>query len=279
MAEREVSRRWFLGRIAALAGLTGAAAVGLGRVLSPGTPGTATGTTAVALDPPRVPTVSTTAGPAATTTTSTTAAATTTTVAAPVVEIAALCRDGWGALPVAGSFVTHEIERLTVHHTAALLESNSQAPARIRQHQRYHLDRGWPDLAYHFIVDAAGYVYEGRPVDAVGDTGTEYDPTGHFLVCCEGNFDEQEPAPAQLTSLANVLAWAAATFAVSADTIRGHRDWAATSCPGDLLYPFVESGELAALVAGLVDAGGVTLTVECGDSARAMVAAIEQGKA
>ena len=57
---------------------------------------------------------------------------------------------------------------MTVHHTAAVLDSNHKIPARVRQHQRFHIDdRGWPDLAYHFIVDANGHVYEGRPVTAV----------------------------------------------------------------------------------------------------------------
>jgi len=190
-----------------------------------------------------------------------------------------VCRDAWGALPAAGAFVAHEIERLTVHHTAALLETNSQAPGRIRQHQRYHLDRGWPDLAYHFVVDGAGNVYEGRPVDAVGDTATEYDPTGHFLVCCEGNFDEQDVPEPQLTALAAVLAWAAATYSVAPDTISGHRDWAATSCPGDLLYPVISSGELAGTVSSLLEMGGVTLAVVCGDAAAKRVAAIESGAA
>jgi hypothetical protein len=166
-----------------------------------------------------------------------------------------------------------------VHHTAALLEANDQAPARIRGHQRFHIERGWPDLAYHFMVDARGNVYEGRPVDAVGDTGTEYDPTGHFLVCCEGNFDEQDVPDAQLASLAAVLAWAAVAHGVSADTISGHRDWAATSCPGDRLYPLIADGTITDMVAGLISRGGAGLSVECGEAARQRVAAIEAGTA
>lgn len=180
-------------------------------------------------------------------------------------------------MPVAGDFRSHTIERLTVHHTAALLESNTQAPARVRQHQKWHIDRGWPDLAYHFIVDAHGHVYKGRPVSAVGDTGTEYDPTGHFLVCAEGDFDQQGMPTAQLDAMVDVLAWAAGEFNVSPTTIRGHRDWAATSCPGDNFYPTVSSGDLEQAVRARLDAGGASVTTFCGDEAAQLVAAIEAG--
>jgi hypothetical protein len=191
--------------------------------------------------------------------------------------IPVICPPAWGALPAAGAFTTHQIERLTVHHTADLLDSNDLAPARIRGHQQGHLSRGWPDLAYHFIVDAEGNVYQGRPLHAVGDTGTEYDPTGHFLVCCEGNFDEQPIPDAQRSRLVDMLAWAAATFAVAPATIAGHRDVAATSCPGDDLYASIADGSLVADVLALLATDEVRLETVCGGEAEALVAAIEAG--
>ena len=111
----------------------------------------------------------------------------------------------------------------------------------------------------------------------MGDTGTKYDPTGHFLVCCEGNFDEQAPPDAQIEALANVLAWGAATFGVAPDTIAGHRDYASTSCPGDLLYPMIASGDLQQQVRDRLEAGVVSLAQWCGEAAVARVAAIEAG--
>lgn len=209
--------------------------------------------------------------PATTATTSTTATRT-----PPAVRIEALCRDAWRAAAPQGEFTPHEIERLTVHHTARLLPDNRNAPAAVLGHQRFHqVDRGWPDIAYHFIVDLEGNVYECRPVDAVGDTGTNYDPTGHFLVCCEGNFNEQELPAAQETALVNVLAWASVKYEAAATTIRGHRDLAATTCPGDNLYPAIESGSLAAAVEAVIAAGGVELEVVCGAQAERRITAIE----
>ena len=206
--------------------------------------------------------------------TETTASPTPTTRPSPAV-IQAICPEAWGARPIAGDFTTHTIERLTVHHTAVLLGSNQQAPARARQHQQYHQELGWPDLAYHFLIDAAGNVYQGRPVAAVGDTATDYDPTGHFLGCCEGHFDQQEIPQAQLDSLIDVLAWAAAQFDVSPQTISGHRDWAATTCPGDDLYSHVASGSMQETVEERIAAGSVRMEEVCGTEGAARVVAIE----
>lgn len=68
----------------------------------------------------------------------------------------------------------------------------------------------------------------------MGDTGTNYDPTGHFLVCLEGNFDSQQPTSEQFASVASLVAWASAKYGVGLDTISGHRDVASTSCPTDV---------------------------------------------
>ncbi len=309
------SRRGFLAGLAGLLGVAGiGVATGVWRGGGETAPATTTAPGALQPLPPASPTSTTgtsttrvaptTSTTESATTTSTTAEATTTTSTPPSTtaettptttqpaptttapalataasSIAALCRGAWGAQDPAGAFTTHTIERLTVHHTAALLTANSLAPARARQHQNYHISLGWPDLAYHFLVDANGNVYEGRPVDAVGDTGTEYDPTGHFLVCCEANFDEQDVPAAQFSALAGVLAWAATAYNVDPITIAGHRDYAATTCPGANLYVRITSGELETAVRNLLAAGGADLWIECGDSALARVAAIEAGTA
>jgi hypothetical protein len=191
-----------------------------------------------------------------------------------VAAVAVICRAAWGALPVAGEFTSHQIDQVTIHHTAVLLEDNADAPGRVRQHQAYHQSLGWPDLAYHYMIDADGNVYEGRPVGAVGDTATEYDPTGHLLVCCEGNFDEQDVPQAQYETLVRMVAWGCGEFGVDPASVRGHRDVASTTCPGDDLYAYIASGALADDVAALAG-DPLQLELVCGDKAREMVELIE----
>ena len=191
-----------------------------------------------------------------------------------------ICKAAWGGAQPTGEFEAHTIERLTLHHTASFLEANASAPRHVRGHQRFHQrDRGWPDLAYHFIIDLNGHVYEGRPLWARGDTATSYDPMGHFLVCCEGDFDKQKPSKAQMTSLVDVLAWASTEFAVEPETLRGHRDLASTSCPGKNLYSRLTDGSILSRTKKRITQGAPRLEVSCGAAAEQLVADIEAGLA
>lgn len=189
-----------------------------------------------------------------------------------------LCRDAWGAQPAQVGGIGHTITRMTVHHTGAVLGDNRNAPARLRQHQRLHQnERGWIDIAYHVGVDRNGNIYELRDPELVGDTATDYDPTGHFLVLCEGDFDQEVVTAEQLHGAAMAFAWAAQIFTVSPATLAGHRDYASTVCPGANLYAAVSSGELRRRVNELLAAGVVDLQPICGPEAAERVAAIEAG--
>ncbi len=149
--------------------------------------------------------------------------------------IGVVSKSGWNARPT-GEFGSHELVRLTYHHTASGGSNPAGAPDRIRGYQRYHQDQGWPDVAYHYLIDQAGRIYEGRPVDAPGDTFTEYDPIGHFLPCLDGNFDVEAPSPESINALVELLAWASQTYGIVPHTLSGHRDHAATTCPGGYAY-------------------------------------------
>ncbi len=189
-----------------------------------------------------------------------------------------LCREAWGARPPRPGGTPQVPTRLTIHHSAVTLGANSNAPARIRADQRYHQDsQGWIDIAYHIGVDRNGNIYELRDPGIVGDTATSYDPTGHFLVLCEGNFDEEDVTEAMLDGVALACAWASHRYSISTEMISGHRDFAATSCPGSNLYAYVESRDIARRAEGFVAAGAENLQLVCGPQAVARVEAIAAG--
>ena len=166
---------------------------------------------------------------------------------------------------------------MTLHHEAVVLGDNRNAPDRLRHDQQYHFGKGWVDIAYHMGVDRNGNIYELRNTAIAGDTATDYDTTGHFLVLCEGDFDQEAVSEAQLRGTAIVFAWAAKTFNVSSSTLKGHRDFAATSCPGANLYAHLSSGDLKRRIDNLLAAGRVDLRQFCGPDAAARVTAIEAG--
>lgn len=188
-----------------------------------------------------------------------------------------ISHEAWGGRAVVDDFTSHTIHTLTVHHTEVLTGSNKEAPSRMRSYQAYHQERGWPDVAYHYVIDAVGHVYEGRPESVRGDTGTEYDPTGHFLVCCDGHFDQQGIPDAQVASLVALLAWASHTFGVGPDTIAGHRDYSQTTCPGANLARLIADGSLREMVEGRLAVGAPSLLRLADLAGLERVAAIEAG--
>ena len=150
---------------------------------------------------------------------------------------------------------------MTLHHAGVVLGDNRNVVARLREDQRYHQDDlGWIDIAYHVGVDRSGNIFELRAPEFVGDTATSYDPTGHFLVDLRRRFRQRngdgEPTP---RSRAGLRVWAAQSFHISTDTLAGHRDFAATSCPGANLYAHLASGDLKRRIDDLLAAGPVDL--------------------
>jgi hypothetical protein len=189
-----------------------------------------------------------------------------------------LCREAWGARPARPGGKRQTITRMTLHHEAVVLGDNRNAPERLRKDQLYHQNqKGWIDIAYHVGVDRNGNLYELRSTDLAGDTATDYDTAGHFLVLCEGDFDQEAVSEAQLQATALAFAWAAQNFHVKSDTLAGHRDFAQTSCPGANLYAHLSSGDLKRRIDTLLTGGGVNLERFCGPDAAARVAAIEAG--
>ena len=175
-------------------------------------------------------------------------------------SIEVIPRSAWGARPVNGTCVPHTISHISVHHTATRTMDNTKSPKRLLGYQRYHQDnKGWVDLAYHLFIDLEGNVYEGRDVACVGDTSTNYDPSGHLLIVLEGNFEEQAVSPIALDRLIDVIAWGVDNYSVDLDRVRGHRDLAATACPGEQLYTTLKNGSLIERVSALRMSGSPVL--------------------
>ena len=117
-------------------------------------------------------------------------------------------------------------------------------------------------------------------IDTVaGDTATDYDTTGHFLVLCEGDFDTEQVTEAQLNGAALVCAWAMQQFGIGLDTLASHQQVAPgeTDCPGRSLQAHVTSGDLKKRITDTVT-GGFELRPVCGSEADARVAGIVAGR-
>jgi hypothetical protein len=135
--------------------------------------------------------------------------------------------------------------KITVHHEGTKLTINDDAAKKINAIQRWGMgkEKNWTDIPYHFLIAPNGKVYEGRSVFTVGETSTEYNPTGHLLICCLGNLDEDKVPAAQLKALIQTINFVANKYNISLDSLATHKDFSSqTTCPGKYLSSYFTSG-------------------------------------
>ena len=162
----------------------------------------------------------------------------------------AVPRHEWNAQPPGPDLRPHRIDRITLHHTGPPpWYGTPPAPAYLRVIQSFHMgpERRWPDIAYHLLIDLDGVVWEGRSLAVAGDTATDYDPTGHALIAVLGDYSRQQPTVAQRDAIAATVRRLIDTYDLAIESLHGHRDYAATACPGDNLAALLD--EIRALVA------------------------------
>jgi hypothetical protein len=170
-------------------------------------------------------------------------------------DISIVPRSGWNALPPK-PYKLHTPQKITVHHEGTKLEITDDAARKIHNIQVWGMgkDRNWADIPYHFLIAPNGTIYEGRDVNTVGETATEYDPTGHLLITCLGNLQQQEVPEQQLNALVHLIAYCSKKYKLPLETLATHRDHSIqTTCPGKNLYQYFENGEIKRRVHGLLE--------------------------
>jgi N-acetyl-anhydromuramyl-L-alanine amidase AmpD len=151
-------------------------------------------------------------------------------------------RADWGAKSPTKAMKKHTPQRITLHHTAARQKLNTATADKLRSLQRFsqasekladgRMKKAWADVPYHFYVTANGDIAEGRDPKFVGDTNTNYDPTGHVAIAIEGNFEVEQPTTAQISALTGLIQLLMARYSIGANKVGLHGDYASTACPG-----------------------------------------------
>ncbi len=154
-------------------------------------------------------------------------------------------RSEWKAQE-ARPYKQHAPIKITVHHEGGkILTTGDDARQRLKNIQTWCMgqDRKWTDIPYHLLIAPDGSVYEGRNPQTVGETNTEYDPTGHLLICFLGNYNQQKLDGKLLKVLIRLLADQCIKYNISPDDISTHRDHSKqTACPGEDIYSYFKSG-------------------------------------
>ena len=185
--------------------------------------------------------------------------------------MATFTRSEWGSVyPRGGNPIDHPVLEIYVHHyNSAIVAPNTLegSLARVRDAQRYHVEtKGWQDIAYSWLADDLGNLFEGRGWWRTG-AHTEGSNSSGYGICWLGDSNVSPPTAAALRAITSCTRSGIALGAVTvAPNILGHRDRALSACPGDVLYALLPTLH-AMLLNGQIPSGDDDMT----DDERAML--------
>ena len=165
-------------------------------------------------------------------------------------ELHIVRRSEWGAAAPVPSRLTPMVgswTRITIHHSAETTSTASggsfdESARTLRSIQRYAMEDRNPrfgDIGYHYIIDSAGRIYEGRPLQWQGAHARGQNNYQNLGICLLGEFSDHTPTEAALASLGLLLNNVRASYRIPSSRVFGHRDLLTTECPGDALQAWI----------------------------------------
>jgi hypothetical protein len=109
--------------------------------------------------------------------------------------------------------------------------------------RRFHMGpaRGWADIGYSWGACPHGMVFEGRGLNRMQAAQPSGNTTYYSVTLMTG--PDEDPTPEQIEAVRELRAWLMDQGV--GHLVKGHRDFYATSCPGDRLYRLVRNGTFA----------------------------------
>lgn len=149
-----------------------------------------------------------------------------------------ITRAGWNATAPTRPFSRRwRTQGIVVHHSG--VKDGPSGPKALKAFESWHLGKGWKGIAYNFLIDDAGVIYEGRGEHVVGGATRGWN-SKTISVCYTGWGHEELPQPARES-----LKWLVNHLQGNYKSklwVKRHRDFASTSCPGDWLASWVDQG-------------------------------------
>ena len=118
-----------------------------------------------------------------------------------------------------------------IHHTASFATDSSHQYDAVN---RYHKDKGWGMIGYHYFLERDGTVKKGREEWQTGAHTYQWAMNYRSIgICLAGDFDKQDPSKAQLDALYDLLTDVQLRNGIRDGHIKLHREFAHyKSCPG-----------------------------------------------
>ena len=129
-------------------------------------------------------------------------------------------------------------EHITIHHegwTRVLFSDVQSTAKRLESIRKSHLDNLHAgDIGYHYVIDRAGRLWEGRSLRYQGAHVRNHNPHNIGIMVL-GNFSVQHPTDVQMATLNQTLRSLIRQYRVPIQKIHTHKELMPTSCPGNSL--------------------------------------------
>ncbi|HHW39649.1 MAG TPA: hypothetical protein GXX19_00580 [Syntrophomonadaceae bacterium] len=149
-------------------------------------------------------------------------------------------RSAWGARSPSSSMSSRGTGYyLIFHHTARSFTSTdkSACAAEIREIQNIHMDENkWSDIGYHYIIDPAGRIWQGRLDQYIGAHTLSYN--NNIGIANLGDFEgffgigANTPTTASYNAMCSLSKWLAYRDNLDLPIAYCHKDFNDTACPG-----------------------------------------------
>lgn len=118
--------------------------------------------------------------------------------------------------------IRNSTERIILHHAAA-------SQCNVDDIDRWHKQKGYSCIGYHFFIKKNGTIYRGRQENAVGAHAYQnnYNSIG---ICFEGDFEKEQMTDTQVEAGKELVAYLKNKYNIS--KVQKHSDVNSTSCPG-----------------------------------------------
>lgn len=133
--------------------------------------------------------------------------------------------------------------RITIHHSAETSSdpiggSFEDSAQTLRLIQKFHMDDPghlWGDIGYHFLIDSAGRIFQGRELKWQGAHAGGDNNFQNIGICLLGDLERRPPTPAALKSLETLLGHLRSKHKIPVSRVYSHDHFKVTDCPGPAL--------------------------------------------
>jgi hypothetical protein len=131
-------------------------------------------------------------------------------------------------------------DMIVIHHTGC-----NDIDASAQEIHNWHLNNGWAGIGYHYVIRKNGNIERGRPEWAIGSHA--YGENSHTIgIHLSGDFEQANPTSQQIEECAMLIADICERYSIpiNRNTIVGHGELMATSCPGANLQSLLNDGTI-----------------------------------